>query len=165
MASAQVSEQQRPARRTLWSVLGFGIIPLGIAGIVVAGAAIYFGYYMFFGYRSDPLLQTVMIAIQHSAAARPILGDNIAITGLPFYDSCTDASGQTARYDFSVRGSKGAAAVSAAVFVPDGRPEIKTIVLTSPDGHRYDLAGDAAAEGWLVRTRRQNSDCSYLPET
>src|ERR1700722_17848849 len=90
-AENAVSERQQSPRRTLWSVLGFGTIPLGIGVVVVGGAAIYFGYYMFFGYRNDPLLQTVMTAMQHNPAALSVLGENIAITGLPFYDACTDS--------------------------------------------------------------------------
>jgi Cytochrome oxidase complex assembly protein 1 len=130
------------------------LAPLALIGLLIVGGLIYGGYYLFNGYKHDASLQTVMAAVQHNPIAHAVLGDNIAIAGMPSYNFRYNAGRHYASYVFSVRGSKANGTIHAGVSIAAGKTTIRALMLTGPDGRNYELVGPSSNAVWLMRPAR-----------
>ncbi len=83
---------------------------------------IYSAYYLTAGFKNDTSLQTIMAAIQHSTTAHAVLGDHIALNGVPTYNFRYDAGGRSASYTLELQGDKSGASAHADVTISDGEP-------------------------------------------
>jgi hypothetical protein len=122
----------------LWGCL----TPLLLVVVLIGAGLTYAGYYFVSGYKNDATLQTVLAAVQSHPIARQVLGDNIQIDGFPNFKVNYDAAtGHTASYDFDVKGTKARGHVQAALTITNGKTTFNTLILTGPNGEKYDLAG------------------------
>jgi len=154
-----MSEQAQPKSRWgagfLWGCLTpIILIFVAIAALIAAGF-----YYFVYGYKHDSTFQAVLATVQHNATAHSVLGNNIDVAGFPSSNIRIDATGETARYDFGVHGSKGDAAIRADCSVVHGHVDIKTLILTVPSGRVYYLIGTSGAPNtnttWLLSLPRR----------
>jgi hypothetical protein len=145
--------EEKPRSRFGTGFLWGCLAPLILIGALVAVAVIYAVYYLTLGYKNDDTLQAVLTALRHNPTAHMVLGDNIDITGMPTYSFRYDTQGHTASYAFGVRGSRGQGSVTTNVIIWGGHADIKTLTLTGPDGHVYNLIGSSAPTNsvWLHR--------------
>lgn len=129
------------AARSRWgSGFAWGCLtPLLVLGLLIAGGIVYSGYFMTLGFRGDDSFKTVLTAVQSHPLAKDILGDKIAAQGSPSYNITYSTGGMRARYAFAVRGTHADGAVEAEVTRSNGKATITALVLTGPDGRRYDL--------------------------
>lgn len=110
----------------------------------------YGGWFLFSGFRNDPVLHGVMDTVNGDRIARAVLGDNIEITSLESSSFNSDiTTGKHAAYVARVRGSKGEGTLAITVDTLSGRTHVTSIVLTGPDGSTYDLTttGPATTPG------------------
>ncbi len=137
------------SRGFLWGCL----TPIIAVGVIVIALAGYAGYYAFFAYKSDRGYQVAMASVQSSATARQILGDGIALSGFPGYSySYSTETGHTASYHFTVKGTKAEGTVQAELVYHGEEPVLRSLVLTAPDGLKYDLITNK--QGNLIRAGR-----------
>ena len=139
---AQSLEQAPPPRRShgcLW-----GCLALAILLAVVGGGTAWWGeWYLTQGVRADPLLQKAMNVVRMSSTARDVLGDNIQIESVESeHFVSTLGNGKTATYTATLRGTKGEATLHATLHSDGTGMKIVSIILTGPDGSRYNLTDE-----------------------
>ncbi len=145
----ETPKKQGWSRGFIWGCL----TPIIVVGIIVIVLAGYAGYYAFFAYKSDAAYQLVMADVQASATARGILGNDIQLSGFPGYSySYSTETGHTANYHFTVKGSKAEGQVEADLVYRGEQPIVRSLVLTGPDGLKYNLLTDK--QGRLMRAFR-----------
>ena len=151
--------EEAPRRRWGSGFIWGCLTPLLVIGFVVLCAVGYGAYYMTLGYKNDSGFQTVMATLQSNPVARAVLGDGIAVNGMPSFSFKDDTTGHTESYTLSVQGSKASGTVHAFLIITGGQSQIKTMVLTGPNGQNYNLIGNAAPGAptnavWLLPARQ-----------
>ena len=135
----EAPKKQGWSRGFVWGCL----TPIIAVGVIVIALAGYAGYYAFFAYKSDAAYQLVISDVQASATARELLGNDIQLSGFPGYSySYSTETGHTANYHFAVKGSKAEGNVEADLVYQGERPIVRSLVLTGPNGLKYDLLTD-----------------------
>jgi len=118
----------------------------GIAAFIVVAALVgtfsYLGWYLYSGFKNDTTLKTVMTTVNADQTARAALGDNIVVTSVSStsINSSTE-TGTTASYIAHVKGSRAEGTLEATVVTQHKVRRITILVLTGPDGRRYNLTG------------------------
>jgi len=130
--------QQTPRRSNgcLWgclAVLAFIFLP-----VILAGG--YGAWFLYQGFRHDPVLIAVAELTRHDGLAHQILGDDIEVTGMAGNAfSFVPGIGSHSSYEVTVEGDKASGTLGVEADTPHGRVEIRSMILTTPNGGRYDL--------------------------
>jgi hypothetical protein len=116
--------------------------------VAIVGTAGYFGWYFYTGYKNDPVLQAVVHGLERDHIAQEVLGDPIVLTGIEGTNFSTEIEGgQTASYVAKLHGPKGDGTIMVTVHHQNGRDRLVTLILTGPDGRRYDLRESSGETG------------------
>jgi hypothetical protein len=128
----------RRSNGCLWgclAVLAFILLP-----VIVAGG--YGAWFLYQGFRHDPVLRTVTELARRDGLAHQILGDDIHITGVSgnaFSFSYGLGTGNQTEYEVNVSGAKASGTLDVEAGTTHGQVDIKSMILTTPNGGRYDL--------------------------
>lgn len=119
-----------------------------IAVLIVVAAAVagfsYLGWFWTQGFKHDVALQAVVDVLNVDHTARAVLGDGIRVTSVSSFSIESNLSGKHENFIATVAGSKASGQITAEVHSgPTGKTAIGALVLTGPDGHRYDLSESA----------------------
>lgn len=140
MPSMTVMEQtgQTPRRSNgcLWgclAVMAFIFLP-----VILAGG--YGAWFLYQGFRHDPVLRAVTELTRHDGLAHQVLGDDIEVTGVAGNAfSFVPGMGGRSSYEVTIEGDKASGTLDVEAATPHGRVEIRSMILTTPNGGRYDL--------------------------
>jgi len=130
--------QQTPRRSNgcLWgclAVLAFIVLP-----VILAGG--YGAWFLYQGFRHDPVLRAVTELTRRDGLAHQILGDDITVTGIEGNAfSFMPGVGSHTSYEVSVEGDKASGILAVEADTPHGQVEIRSVILATPNGGRYDL--------------------------
>jgi hypothetical protein len=127
----------------LWgclAVLGFFLLPV----ILVAG---YGGWFLYQGYRHDPVLRGVVELVRRDGMAEAVLGQDIRIEGVEGSALTYMWHSEAGTYILLLRGSKGEGALHVAAHDQSGRLVVDSMILDGPDGGHYDLLHHTAVPG------------------
>ena len=127
----------RHNRGCLWgcfAVLAFAFLPVLLAAITG-------GWFIYQGYRRDPVLQGVVALVRRDGMAEAVLGENIHVTGMEgsalTYMWGNGESGGS--YVVDLAGSKGQGALHVTAHSRRGRLSVESMILDGPYGDHYDL--------------------------
>ena len=119
----------------LWGCLI--VMLLASLPFILAGG--YGAWFVWDGYKRNPVLRVAGELVRSDGMARQVLGDGITITGVES-NSFSWMPGQTDNaYDVTLAGSKGEGRLSVTAHSGSGAPVLDSAILTGPDGRRYDL--------------------------
>ena len=130
--------QQVPRRSNgcLWgclAVLAFIFLPVMLAGG-------YGAWHLWRGFHRDPVIRTVAEMVNRNSLAHQVLGADIRITGIEGNAySFVPGSGTRTGYAVSLTGSRARGRLMIAAETRRGHVTIKSLILTGPNGGRYDL--------------------------
>lgn len=141
-ASPEITPRE-PVRRNgcLWGCLAL----LLIVSLPVILTAAYGTWFFYEGWRHNPVLRAAGEFVRQDGMARLALGNDIRITGIEG-SAFSAVAGWGSRSDYAVEleGSKGEGTLDVTAETRDGRVKFQTMVLTGPDGARYDLMNHMA---------------------
>ena len=137
MIAAPSSSPPRHNRDCLWgcfAVLAFIFLPVLLAAITG-------GWFIYQGYRHDPVLQGVVALVRRDGMAEAVLGENIHVTGmegsaLTYLWGSGESGGS---YVVDLAGSKGQGALHVTAHSRRGRLSVESMILDGPHGDHYDL--------------------------
>jgi hypothetical protein len=139
------SQPPAPPRRShgcLFSCLGLILI----AALAVGGAFVYGSWSLYQGFKHDPKLEQAMVVVRADHTAHDVLGDNIEVESLESETfTSTTGAGTSSTYTAMLKGSKAEGQLHVTFHTPKGKQRsIVAIVLTGPDGERYNLTNKTA---------------------
>ena len=142
--SERVVYIERPRRNgCLWGCLG--VLALVLAPLIFAWG--YSAWFLYRGFRESPLTRTVIEMTQRDGLAQQVLGAPVTMLGVQGNAfSYMPGTGTHNRVILRVEGPKGAGTLDVTS-AGDAVPKIETMILTGPDGRRYDLLKDKALDG------------------
>lgn len=120
----------------LWGCLAI-IAVIAVPSILAGG---YGAWFLYQGFRHDPVLRTVTTLLSRGGLAHRVLGDDIHVTGVednafsfvPGWGTHTD-------YEVILTGDKASGVLEVEADTSHGRVDIKSMILSMPHGGRYDL--------------------------
>src|ERR1700744_1909994 len=135
-----MTQPQAPRRSNgcLWgclAVLAFIFLP-----VIVAGG--YGAWFLYQGFRHDPVLRTVSELLRRDGMAHQVLGDDIHVTGISgnaFSFSFMPGMNSHADYEVLVSGDKASGTLDVEADNRRGHVKVEAMTLTLPNGARYDL--------------------------
>jgi len=146
-SSPQVYAQRR-GNGCLWGCL----IVMLLASLPFLLAGGYGAWFLWDGYKRNPVLRVAGELVRKDGMARQVLGDGITITGVES-NSFSWMPGQTDNaYDVTLEGSKGEGRLSVSAHTGAGAPVLDSAILTGPDGRRYDLLKHQVLPGGETQT-------------
>jgi hypothetical protein len=120
--------------------LGGCLIALALLFVPVIVVAAYDAWFLWQGFRHDPALAAVGELVRRDGMAEAVLGQHIEITGVESNAfSFAPGLGSHSDYTVALRGSKASGTLTVDADVDHGRVHINSVILTGPDGDRYDL--------------------------
>jgi hypothetical protein len=116
---------------------------LGVLLIVMLPVIVSWGagaWFLWQGFRTSPAIRTAIEMTQHDGLAQRVLGQPIVITGMEG-NSFSFVAGIGARSSYVLRleGPRGIGTLAVTSHMEAARAKIETLMLTGPDGQRYDL--------------------------
>lgn len=106
--------------------------------VMLVGA--YSAWYFWQGFRRDPALRAVAELVRHDGMAEAVLGEHIEITGIRAdMFSLMPGWGGHGDYVVDLSGSKASGTLAVDADVRGGRVRLNAMILTGPNGERYDL--------------------------
>jgi hypothetical protein len=106
--------------------------------IVLAGS--YGAWFLWQGFRGDPVMRTVSELVRHDGLAHQVLGDDVQITGMDGnVFSYAPGLGSRSAYELRLSGRKGDGTLEVEADSNSGQVTVKSMTLTASDGGRYDL--------------------------
>ena len=128
--------EQPRSNGCLWGCLGVLLI-LSLPFIVSWGFGAWF---LWQGFRENPLLRTAIAMTQKDGLAQRVLGNPITVTGVEG-NEFSFVIGQGARNNYVLRlqGPKGEGTLAVKSHAERGTPKIDEMTLTGPGGDQYDL--------------------------
>lgn len=130
--------QQAPRRSNgcLWGCLA--VLAVIFLPVMLAGG--YGAWFLYQGFRHDPVLRIVAELARHGGLAHQVLGDDIHVTGVEGNAfSYVPGLGARTDYEVALAGNKASGTLDVVADTAHGRIEIKSMILTLPNGGRYDL--------------------------
>jgi hypothetical protein len=130
--------QHAPRRSNgcLWgclAVLAFIFLPVMLAGG-------YGAWFLYQGFRHDPVLRAVTELTRHDGLAHQVLGDDITVTGVAGNAfSFVPGMGSHTSYQVMIEGDKAGGTLDVEADTSRGQVEIRSMILITPNGGRYDL--------------------------
>ena len=119
----------------LWGCL-IAILLLSLPFIMAGGFGAWF---LWDGYKRDPVLRVVGEMVRETGVARQVLGTGITITGVESNVFSWMPGQANNAYEVTLEGSKGEGRLSVTAHSKVGTPVLDSATLTGPDGSRYDL--------------------------
>jgi hypothetical protein len=136
MTTTVPNQTPRRSNGCLWGCLA--VIAVIALPFILAGG--YGAWFLYQGFRHDPVLQTVTVLLQHDGLAHQILGDDIHVTGMEGNAfSFVPGLGSHNDYEVTLTGDKASGTLDVEADASHGRVEIRSMILTGPHGGRYDL--------------------------
>jgi hypothetical protein len=137
MAAMTVTGQApRRSNGCLWgclAILAFIFLPVMLAGG-------YGAWFLYQGFRHDPVLRTVAELTRRDGLAHQVLGNDITVTGVAGNAfSFMPGIGSHTSYQVTVEGDKASGILDVEAETSRGQVEIRSMILTTPNGGRYDL--------------------------
>jgi hypothetical protein len=127
-----------PPRRSngcLWGCL-IVLLLLALPPLLAGG---YGAWFLWQGYKRDPVLRVAGEMVRRDGMAHMAMGDDVAITGVEGnYFSWMPGSSDSAGI-FRLAGSKGEGRLAVTAHTTAAGPRLDSAILTGPDGRRYDL--------------------------
>ena len=134
-----MTTSQTPPRRSngcLWGC--FAVLAIVFLPLLVAGG--YGAWFVYQGFKHDPVLRTVTILLRQDGLAHRVLGNDIHVTGVEGNAfSYVPGLGAHTDYEVTLAGDKAGGTLDVEADNSHGRVDIKSMILTVPHGGRYDL--------------------------
>jgi hypothetical protein len=100
----------------------------------------YGAWFLYQGFRDDPVLRIVAELTRHDSLAHQVLGEDIHVTGVDGNAfSYVPGLGAHTDYEVTLAGDKASGTLDVVANNGHGRIEIKSMILAMPNGGRYDL--------------------------
>lgn len=146
MAPSSAPPPAYPPRRGNGCLWGCLIVILVLAlPVVLAGG--YSAWFLWAGYKRDPVLRVVGELVRRDGMAQQVLGSGAVITGVEgSYFSWVPGMASNS-YDVTLEGPKGEGHLAVMAHGAAGGPVLDSATLTGPDGRRYDLLKHQALPG------------------
>lgn len=139
-------QPHRPSssRGCLWGCLGVAVIVL--APLLFAWG--YGAWVVYTGFRENPVMRAAIEMTQRDGLAQQALGQGIIVTGVAS-NIFTFMPGMGVRngYALELSGSKGSGTLAVTSHGRGSQAKIDSMILTGPDGRRYDLLSDTVLPG------------------
>jgi hypothetical protein len=146
-APSSVPPAQYPPRRghgCLWGCL-IVILILVIPPLLAAG---YGAWYLWHGYRQDPVLRLAGELVREDGMAEQVLGYGAVVTGIEGNIFSWMPGLASDSYEVALQGPKGPGHLSVSAHHSGLGPlKLDSAILTGPDGKRYDLLKHQALPG------------------
>ncbi len=124
---------------------------LGVLLIVAAPLLFAWGYsawFLYTGFRDSPMMRTIVEMTERDGLAQRVLGPPITVVGLQGnFFSYMPGRGTRDDYRLVLQGSRAMGTLEVTTGSGTGRARIETMILTGPDGQRYDLLTDTVLPG------------------
>ena len=125
----------RKSHGCLW-----GCLIAAVIGIAAVATLVYVAWHLLEATKNTDAVKTVMATVDHDGLAHRLFGDHIAVGRVSNYNMHSDFKTATTSFEATIEGSKGAGTVDATVLTQDHRTTITSLVLTTSDGHTYDIS-------------------------
>ena len=103
-------------------------------------AAGYGAWFLYQGFRQDPVLHVVTVLLDRDGLARQVLGGHIRITGVEGNAfSFVPGLGSHTDYEVTLSGDRASGRLEVEADTSHGHVDFKSMILTGPHGGRYDL--------------------------
>src|SRR6267154_4586404 len=120
----------------LWGCLILALIL--IAPPILLGG--YGAWFLYDGYRHNPVLRLVSELVRSDGMAQQALGSGAVVTGVEGSAFTWVPGSVNGDYDVTLEGPKGQGHLIVRSHRPEfGPPKLDSAILTGPDGRRYDL--------------------------
>lgn len=124
----------------LWGCLA--VLLVIFLPVVLAGS--YGAWFLWQGFRNDPVMRTVSELVRHDGLAHQVLGDDVHVTGMEGnVFSYAPGLGSRSAYELRLSGRKGDGILEVEADTDRGHVTVRSMILTASDGGRYDLLHDA----------------------
>ena len=134
----------RGSRGCLWGCLG-------VATIVLAPLLFAWGYaawVVYTGFRENPMMRAALEMTQRDGLAQQALGPDIAVVGVAnSIFAFVPGLGTRNGYLLELSGAKGNGTLEVTSHGRGAQAKIDRLILTGPDGRRYDLLKDTVLPG------------------
>lgn len=131
----------RRSNGCLWGCL----IAVLIVSLPVVLTAAWGTWFFYEGWRHNPVMRATAEFVRQDGMARLALGNDIHITGLEGGAFAAVAGlGSHSDYSVELEGSKGDGNVEVTADMLGGQVKFRSMILTGPDGSRYDLLNHMA---------------------
>ena len=129
-----------PSQRSGLGCLKGCLLALGLILLPVVLVGGYGAWFVWQGFRHDPTLIAVGELVRRDGMAEAVLGDDIRITGVTGNAfSFVPGIGSRSAFVVSLAGSKASGTLAVQSHMENGRARIDAMILSGPDGTRYDL--------------------------
>ena len=126
----------RRSNGCLWGC--FAVLAIVFLPLLIAGG--YGAWFVYQGFKRDPVLRTVTTLLRQDGLAHRVLGNDIHVTGVEGNAfSFVLGSGSHTDYEVALSGDKASGTLDVEADTGHGRVDIKSMILTIPHGGRYDL--------------------------
>jgi hypothetical protein len=106
--------------------------------ILLAGG--YGTWFLWQGFRHDPVMRTVTELVRRDGLAHQVLGDDVRVVGMTGNAfSYVPGMGSHSDYEMRLEGSKAEGTLEVEADTRHGRVNVTAMILTTPNGGRYDL--------------------------
>lgn len=116
---------------------------LGVLVIVAAPLLFAWGYsawFLYTGFRDTPMMRTITELTGRDRLAQQVLGPPVTVVGMEGnFFSYMPGGGSRSEYLLRLQGSRATGTLSVATGAGRGPAAIERMILTGPDGRRYDL--------------------------
>lgn len=138
--------ERRRGHGCLWGCLG--VLALVLAPLLFAWG--YSAWHLYSNFRDSPMMRTVIATTERNGLAQHVLGAPIVVTGLEGNAfSYAPGMGLRDQYVLRLQGSRATGTLDVRGRSEGGKPVVESMILTGPDGRRYDLLKDAPLPGTL----------------
>lgn len=134
-SSSPQAYAQKRGNGCLWGCL-IAMLLLSLPFIMAGGFGAWF---LWDGYKRDPVLRVVGEMVRENGVARQVLGTGITITGIESNMFSWMPGQANNAYEVTLEGSKGEGRLSVTAHTKTGAPVLDSAILTGPDGSRHDL--------------------------
>ena len=120
----------------LWGCLAvIAVILLPFALATGCGA-----WFLYQGFRQDPVLRAVTVLLDRDGLAHQVLGGHIHVTGVEGNAfSFVPGLGSHTDYEVTLSGDKASGRLDVEANTRRGQVDVKSMILSGPHGGRYDL--------------------------
>ena len=126
----------RRSNGCLWGCLA--VLAIVFLPLLIAGG--YGAWFVYQGFKHDPVLRTVTVLLRQDGLAHRVLGNDIHVTGMQGNAfSFVPGLGSHTDYEVTLSGDKASGILDVEADTSHGRVDIKSMILTIPQGGRYDL--------------------------